>query len=105
MRRPRFIEGRPPVIQTEKMDPTIGTNFKEVWVLITLKIDRGSYSRFAVNRAVKRGELLGLSPYFDDQVVLSPVDGIIERITCDPDDKAVLISIRRQAMQWQAAHS
>jgi hypothetical protein len=31
MRRLSFIEGRPPVIQTEKMDPTIGTNFKEVW--------------------------------------------------------------------------
>jgi len=30
MRRLRFIEGPPPVIQTEKMDPTIGTNFKEV---------------------------------------------------------------------------
>ncbi len=87
------------------MDPTIGTNFKEVWVLITLKVDIGSYSRFAVNRAVKRGELLGLSPYFDDQVVLSPVDGIIERIKCDPEEQAILISIRRQSMQWQAAHS
>ena len=74
-------------------------------MLITLKLDLGSYSRFAVNRAVKRGELLGLSPYFDDQVVLSPVDGIIERIKCDPEEQAILISIRRQGMQWQAAHS
>ncbi len=30
-------------------------------------------------RWVKRGDLLGLSPYFDDQVVLSPIDGTIER--------------------------
>jgi len=89
--------------QTEKMDPTIGTNFKEVWVLITLKIDRGSYSRFVVRKEVKRGDFLGLSPYFDDQIVLSPIDGIIERITCDPEDKAVLISIRRQMFQPQAA--
>ena len=85
------------------MDPTIGTNFKEVWVLITLKIDRGSYSRFVVRKEVKRGDFLGLSPYFDDQIVLSPIDGIIERITCDPEDKAVLISIRRQMFQPQAA--
>jgi hypothetical protein len=105
MRRLRFIEGRPPVIQTEKMDPTIGTNFKEVWVLITLKVDLGSYSRFAVSKEVKRGDFLGLSPHFDDQIVLSPIDGIIERITCDPEQQAVLISIRRQRMQWQAAHS
>ncbi len=105
MRRLRFIEGRPPVIQTEKMDPTIGINFKEVWVLITLKVDLGSYSRFVVRKEVKRGDFLGLSPYFDDQIVLSPIDGIIERITCDLEQQAVLISIRRQRMQWKAAHS
>jgi hypothetical protein len=103
MRRLRFIEGRPPVIQTEKMDPTIGTNFKEVRVLITLKVDLGSYSRFGINKSVKRGELLGLSPHFDDQVVLSPIDGIIEGIEYDPDGQAVLVSIRRQMFQPQAA--
>ena len=105
MRRLRFIEGRPPVIQTEKMDPTIGINFKEVWVLITLKVDLGSYSRFVVRKEVKRGDFLGLSPYFDDQIVLSPIDGIIERIKCDPEQQAVLISIRRQVLLWQATDS
>lgn len=68
-------------------------------MLITLKVDLGSYKRFVVRKAVRRGELLGLSPFFDDQVVLSPIDGIIERIKCDPEEQAVLISIRRQAMQ------
>ncbi len=74
-------------------------------MLITLKVDLGSYKRFVVRKAVRRGELLGLSPFFDDQVVLSPIDGIIERIKCDPEEQTVLISIRRQGMQWQAVHS
>ncbi len=74
-------------------------------MLITLKVDLGSHSRFAVRKTVTRGELLGLSPYFDDQVILSPVDGIIERIICDPEEQAVLISIRRQGIQCQAPHS
>jgi len=78
---------------------------KEVCVLITLKVDLGSHSRFVPRKAVKRGQVMGLSPYFDDQVVLSPFDGIIERIKCDPEEQAILLSIRRQRMQWQAAHS
>ncbi|MGH7409559.1 MAG: hypothetical protein ACREJ6_00640 [Candidatus Methylomirabilis sp.] len=73
-------------------------------MLIRLKLDLGSYHRFIGRRSVKRGELLGLSPHFDDQVVLSPIDGIIERIELDAEEQAVLISIRRQGLQWQAAH-
>ncbi len=53
---------------------------KEVQVLITLKVDLGSYDRFIAKEKVTRGEFLGLSPYFDDHVVLSPIDGTIERI-------------------------
>jgi hypothetical protein len=72
-------------------------------LLITLKVDIGSYNRVVTGSRVKRGELLGLSPHFDDQVVLSPIDGIIERIKQDREEQAVLISIRRQRFQPQAA--
>ncbi|MGH7369651.1 MAG: hypothetical protein ACREIN_02040, partial [Candidatus Methylomirabilaceae bacterium] len=61
-------------------------------MVITLKVGLGSCSRFLVAKSVKRGDLLGLSPYFDDQVVLSPIDGVIERIEFDPEGKAVFIS-------------
>ncbi len=74
-------------------------------MLITLKVDRGSYNPFIVSRAVKRGEVLGLSPHFDDQVILSPIDGIIERIKYDAKEQAVLISIRRQESQCRASQS
>jgi len=73
-------------------------------VLITLKVDLGSYKRCEAMRWVKRGDLLGLSPYFDDQVVLSPIDGTIERIEYDSEEQAVHIVIRPQDMLWQAAH-
>lgn len=73
-------------------------------MLIRLKVDLGSLNRFSINKSVRRGELLGLSPHFDDQVVLSPIDGIIERIRYDAEEKAVLISIRRQGRRWQVAH-
>ena len=71
---------------------------------ITIKVDLGSYQRYKLRRWVKRGEVLGLSPYFDDQVVLSPIDGTIERIEYDSEERAVRIVIRRQDMQWQTAH-
>ncbi|MEK6660911.1 MAG: hypothetical protein AABY63_03425 [candidate division NC10 bacterium] len=73
-------------------------------MLITLKVDLGSYNRCEAMRRVKRGDLLGLSPYFDDQVVLSPIDGTIERIEYDSEEQAVRIVIRPQDMLWQAAH-
>jgi hypothetical protein len=63
--------------------------------LIKLKLGLGSYGRFLAAMRVRRGDLLGLSPYFDDQVVLSPIDGVVERIDVDPEGQAVLISIRR----------
>jgi hypothetical protein len=47
-------------------------------MLITLKVDAGSYDRLVAKGGVQRGYLLGLSPYFDDQFVLSPIDGTIE---------------------------
>ncbi len=72
-------------------------------MLITLKVDIGSYNRVVTGSRVKRGEVLGLSPHFDDQVVLSPVDGIIERIKRDGEEHAVLVSIRRHGFQPQAA--
>lgn len=71
-------------------------------MLITLKVDIGSCNRVVAGSRVRRGEVLGFSPHFDDQLVLSPIDGIIERIRCDLEERAVLISIRRQGMQWQA---
>ena len=74
-------------------------------MLITLKVALGSHGRFAGRRFVQRGEVLGLSPHFDHQVVLSPIDGIIERIKLDVEEQAVLISIRRQGLWWQAAHA
>jgi Na+-translocating ferredoxin:NAD+ oxidoreductase RnfC subunit len=55
-------------------------------------------------RWVKRGDLLGLSPSFDDLVVLSPIDGTIEGIEYDSEERAVRIVIRQQDVQWQAAH-
>lgn len=73
-------------------------------MLITLKLDLGSYRRYALKGWVKRGELLGLSPYFDDQVVLSPIDGTIERIEVDSEERAVRIVIRAQDVQWRAPH-
>lgn len=65
-------------------------------MLIRLKVDLGSDGRFLGRRLVKRGDLLGLSPYFDNQVVLSPIDGTIECIDYDPEERAMLISIRQQ---------
>ena len=73
-------------------------------MLITLKVDLDSYNRCEAMRWVKRGDLLGLSPYFDHQVVLSPIDGTIERIEYDSEEQAVCIVIRPQDMQWRAAH-
>ncbi|MBI4381431.1 MAG: hypothetical protein HY574_09615 [candidate division NC10 bacterium] len=73
-------------------------------MLITLKVDLGSHNRCEAMRWVKRGDLLGLSPYFDDQVVLSPIDGTIERIEVDSEERAVRIVIRPQDRQWRAAH-
>ena len=73
-------------------------------MVITLKLDLGSYRRYTLKRWVRRGEFLGLSPFFDDQVVLSPIDGTIERIEVDSEEHAVRIVIRRQDVQWQAAH-
>ena len=63
-------------------------------MVIRLKVGLDSYNRFVPRRSVRRGDLLGLSPYFDDQVVLSPIDGIIERIDFDPEERTALISIR-----------
>ncbi len=74
-------------------------------MVITLKVDFGSYHRSIGRRFVRRGEVLGLSPYFDDHVVLSPIDGIIERIDFDAEEQAVLISIRRQGATWELAHA
>ena len=74
-------------------------------VLITLKVDLGSYNRCEAMRWVKRGDLLGLSPYFDDQVVLSPIDGTIEGIEYNSEEQAVRITIRPQDAQWQPAHA
>ena len=74
-------------------------------MLITLKVDLGSRNRSLTGRWVKRGELLGLSPYFDDQVVLSPIDGTIEAIEYNSEEQAVRITIRPQDAQWQPAHA
>ncbi len=63
-------------------------------MLITLKVDARSYDRLIAKSEVKRGYLLGRSPYFDDQFVLSPIDGIIERILYDREEQTLRISIR-----------
>lgn len=72
-------------------------------MLITLKVDAGAYNRLIAKGEVKRGYLLGLSPYFDDQFVLSPVDGTIERISCNREDQTLLVRIRQTGTQRQAA--
>ncbi|MDE2058167.1 MAG: hypothetical protein KGL31_12540 [candidate division NC10 bacterium] len=72
-------------------------------MLITLKVDSGSYDRLVAKGEVQRGYLLGFSPYFDDQFVLSPIDGTIERIAYDREGQALLISIRRTGRQQRAA--
>ena len=72
---------------------------------ITVKVDLGSRNRSLKGRWVKRGELLGLSPYFDDQVVLSPISGTIERMEHKSEEGVVLITIRSQNMRWQVAHA
>lgn len=46
-------------------------------MLITLKVDAGAYNRLVAKGEVKKGDLLGFSPYFDDQFALSPIDGTI----------------------------
>jgi hypothetical protein len=76
---------------------------KEDGMLITLKVDAGSYDRLVAKGEVKRGYLLGFSPYFDDQFVLSPIDGTIERISYDRQEQTLLISIRRTGRQQRAA--
>lgn len=70
---------------------------------ITLKVDAGSYNRLIVKGEVRKGYLLGLSPYFDDQYVLSPIDGTIERISHDREGRALLVSIRHSDGQRRAA--
>lgn len=72
-------------------------------MLITLKVDAGSYNRLIAKGGVKRGYLLGLSPYSDDQFVLSPIDGTIERISHDREEQTLRISIRRTGGQQRAA--
>lgn len=74
-------------------------------MLITLKVDGSSYNRLIAKSEVKRGYLLGFSPYFDDQFVLSPIDGTVERISYDRQEQTLLISIRSMGGQRQAAHS
>lgn len=72
-------------------------------MLITLKVDASSYGRLVAKGEVKKGYLLGLSPYFDDQFVLSPIDGTIERISYDREEQALRISIRAKSEQRLAA--
>lgn len=72
-------------------------------MLITLKVDAGAYNRLVPKGEVQKGYLLGLSPYFDDQFVLSPIDGIVERVSRDKEGQALLVSIRRIGEQRQAA--
>ena len=72
-------------------------------MLITLKVDARSYGRLVAKGKVKKGYLLGLSPYFDDQFVLSPIDGTIERISYDREEQALRISIRTKREQRRAA--
>ena len=72
-------------------------------MLITLKVDGGSYNRLVAKSEVQKGYLLGLSPYFDDQFVLSPIDGTIERISYDREEQALRISIRPMGGQRRAA--
>ena len=72
-------------------------------MLITLKVAAGSYNRLVAKGEVKRGYLLGFSPYFDDQFVLSPIDGTIERVSYNREEQTLLISIRRTARQLRAA--
>jgi Na+-translocating ferredoxin:NAD+ oxidoreductase RnfC subunit len=76
---------------------------KEDEMLITLKVDAGAYNRLIARGEVQRGYLLGLSPYFDDQFVLSPIDGTIERISHDRDRRALLVSIRQRSSNRLAA--
>jgi Na+-translocating ferredoxin:NAD+ oxidoreductase RnfC subunit len=76
---------------------------KEDHMLITLKVDAGSYDRLVAKGEVTRGYLLGLSPYFDDQFVLSPIDGTIERISYDREEQALRISIRLMNGRQRAA--
>jgi hypothetical protein len=76
---------------------------KEDDMLITLKVDASSYNRLIAKGEVKRGYLLGLSPYFDDQFVLSPIDGTIERISYNREEQALRISIRQTGGQRRAA--
>lgn len=71
-------------------------------MLITLKVDASSYNRLIAKSEVKRGYLLGLSPYFDDQFVLSPIDGTIERISYNREERALRISIRSMGGQRRA---
>ena len=74
-------------------------------MLITLKVDAGSYDELvAKGHQVKRGDLLGFSPHFDNQFVLSPIDGIIQDIRYDRKEQALLINIRLTGRQRQAAH-
>jgi hypothetical protein len=74
-------------------------------VRITVKVDLGSRERSLAGMWVKRGEMLGFSPYFDDQVVLSPIDGTIEGIQCDSEEQAARITIRSQDAQYLPAHA
>ena len=67
-------------------------------MVITLKVDTSSYDRLVAKTQVKRGDLLGFSPYFDGQVVLSPIDGTIENITYNREERALLIRICTQGV-------
>jgi hypothetical protein len=76
---------------------------KEDDMLITLKVDASSYDRLIAKSEVKRGYLLGFFPYFDDQFVLTPIDGTIERISYNREEQTLRISIRPMGGQQLAA--
>jgi hypothetical protein len=69
--------------------------------MIKLQVHVGGRDRIFAAKSVKRGEVLGLSPYFDDHVVLSPIDGVIERIEYDPWCRVALLSIREHGSAWR----
>ncbi len=60
--------------------------------MLTIKVDPSSGCTVPPGTLVKRGEVLGVSPFFD-HLVLCPVDGWVKEIRPAPGEPVMLVTI------------
>ena len=60
--------------------------------MLTIKVDQRSGCTVLPGALVKRGDVLGISPFFD-HLILSPVDGWVEEIRPSSGEPVMLVTI------------